>query len=1057
MKKIFAFGIICCFLLSLAVHAAGPAGSKGALQTSNGDGTFGSAAPGTAAASNARGLPANSWSGLNILGDAYSYNSSFVPQSNTYGTIVGKTAGAAPTYNVIKNFSFFTCDVVSSQLVPNIFPAAFNNSAVLWLPNPSDVTYGGGSFQNHLIDTQSCVLGGLTWAAIPTPRKIFAQSGCTTTGPWGNTGDPVNNNWPSYLGITTSSNGATASCPITTQGNPVYIWYQMVANNGGAFTYNIDGGSNTTVTTQGQNSFTFPNSANSNYTSGTPTTLGGIRIPSVSPGSHTINFAITSTTSVSNTVTIEGLATPANGPLHGSAPAVFLGGQLNSSTSFLTAISAFNSAWKSLTTTLASDGLSVGFADVQAKVLATPSTDYTFSNLLTASGQKHIAEAFLAIMQANRPAANVISPLDTGGACNGMLLNDEYVNGSNYDINTTANSAVVTVNNYKFNPATATRNGGGDVGKRFCVGVTGHADNGPCTYILSASTTSGGSSATLGANMNATGGAYGVMGGYPANPNDPSTAQDDSAFITLALQGSRLIGGKVLLPTNCMVHNMQDIPFSWLDGNNAGLNYGGNFDLVNGIGPEPTVLYNGITGTPSDTQVGININNAQNARLSNFMIAGVVFPTTNSPLAGAAIGYTVSQGLGPDFPVWTDHLSFFQNTVDVGEAFGWNQEVDFTASATGKVLTVSAITSNNFTSAYKWAYSGDYLALGRTITGVGIPSGETITSVAPNGQAGTYGLSLTVSTTVSSESMKSVAAAGGMRLMDVYSQHFITAIGYNGDMSDSEIDYSYCTGTFMRICWYLGPNTAGFANGSNRWVGGRGEEQGVADIVCDGCNVWTGSREYQFNQGFNIINKGGEVHVQGGYMYAGGHCNTPDQDKAMVQLAGSNPITTLDGVALEPLDFGSGCTQAGNQYLFSTSTGGTYTGGLTTVHGGSAIGLTQLYNWTNGTFTHYVQDVDGWPKLNTSIIPTVSGLSLVTTSQQGGIDSGSVLSGVTSSVGVLIISGLPPAPNSWNCEGGDQTIGTIAAQVLAGTTSSSCALQLSTTTGGKVWYSGQPH
>lgn len=54
------------------------------------------------------------------------------------------------------------------------------------------------------------------------------------------------------------------------------------------------------------------------------------------------------------------------------------------------------------------------------------------------------------------------------------------------------------------------------------------ADVGPTTYVLSVDTAH--NTATLGKNMLGNHShAYAVMGGYPADPSDPSTARDDTA------------------------------------------------------------------------------------------------------------------------------------------------------------------------------------------------------------------------------------------------------------------------------------------------------------------------------------------------------------------------------------------------------------------------------------------------------------------------------------------------------------------------------------------------
>ena len=176
-------------------------------------------------------------------------------------------------------------------------------------------------------------------------------------------------------------------------------------------------------------------------------------------------------------------------------------------------------------------------------------------------------------------------------------------------------------------------------------------------------------------------------------------------------------------------------------------------------------------------------------------------------------------------------------------------------------------------------------------------------------------------------------------------------------------------------------------------------------------------------------------------------------DSAQVLISGSGHDFSMVGVGFEEHNPADGNVN----YLMETATGSTsdYVSieGGNNVHAGSAIGVYSPSN--GGAPTHYKQDAAGIPKLDTTVIPTVAGLSYVTTSKTGGIYSGSVLSGVTTGSGVLTLSGLPAAPNSWNCQGGDQTAANSFA--LSSSTSTSCALTGSTTSGDTVWYSGQAH
>lgn len=940
-----------------------------------------------------RGLPSNQWTGIYVFGDATSNNNGFLPQINGWGGIVAKQMGIGPTYYVKNDFSHFDCDVVNEEIAPLRQPNNGNNIPALWMPTASEPTWGGGFYQAHLIDNLACHLGADTWITVPQSHKTYAQalSNVTTSGAWVTT-----STYGSY-GQTTNENGDTMSLTTTTYGGPIYLWYYGTGNDGGTFTYNLDGGPNTTLTTQGQNQFTFPISSSSH-------TLFGQRIPASPVGSHTVNIAVTSTTSSSNNVTIFGIGTPPRVPYSAKSPILVQGGQWWVNNTYASVASVFNTAYQTQAAQLLADGLGVLFANTLNYFnYATDVAPINGSNSLDNLAQLHAANAFLGILQPVRNVDGSIDPMDYGAACNTQMYNGQGA-APTWHVLTTAGSGVIQLKNtnnvfYYWQPGLATQSGGGDVGKRICISSFGN-NVGPCTYIQSVDTAA--NTATVGLalahTVTAGNGSSVEFEGYPSNPNDPSTAHDDSNAFNAAGQAAILNGGKVHIPTNCMVHGAWPVANVLYEGNNGGIYYGQGSISTDRAAPISTILWCGITTFQDDNPVCADVSQAQHGKLKDVLVAGISFPFlgfgntagTQAGLTGVGVGYGQSSGsLGAGSAFYTENVSYYQLPVSVGEAFGYNIETDFTASINGSLMSVTTITSNNMTNTYASAVNSyltsvpDMLALGRTITGAGVPANTTITSVPPTGGIGTYGLSTT--STVSSESMKTVQGHNGMEFHDKGSEYYATGIAINGDFTDSEIDQSVCTGTFMYYCWYQGPNSgANFGNGGSRWVGGRMEETGLAGLVCDGCQTFLDGVDFDFNGGFNIVTKGINSSVQqtGGWMVAGGHCNTATQDKAQYNLGGSGTGVSVDGVELGTNDFGSTCGGS-TTYLFSTATGATLSNMRVSVTGGLTVGgidgtVTNLFNWTNGTPFKYKQNTAGWPIIdNTQTVLSASSTGAV--------------------------------------------------------------------------------
>jgi len=960
--------------------------------------------------SQSRGLATNSWQGYSIVGDVTSRNNQYFPLGSGYGGIIAKNMGIGPTYYVTNDFSHNDCDIVQLDIVPNINPGVQDNAAVTWLPSANDPGYGGGFYQAHEADTNSCRMGGLTWMAVPKKYKTYAQAGCTPTGSWTNSAS-----YTGYYGLVSNTNGDSLTCNVTTNGGPVYLWYQMQQSNGGTFTYQIDSGPLTTVATQGNNAI-----------GAGGISLGGIRIPVGSSGAHTINVVVTSSTSGSNTVTIEGYGTPPNVPWHGSSPMVYLGGQLLAAQNGpqTNAVAAFNADQRNQANMLAADGLGVAFADIQSYVVSSDYSNPGSSAKLLASGQGHVADAFSAVMQYSPVASNSVNPLDYGASCNTQFFagNNFYNMGAN-GLQTTSGSAVISINNYVFQPGTATQNGGGDVGKVISMNCGGH-DIGPTTYIASVDT--GANTATVGENAAITCNGTTVnttvmLGGYPSNPNDPSTAQDDTNAIQLATAAAAIQskgsgggtsgGGRVSLPDRCMVHNLKPAEGVEIVGNMGGYDYSTGNNV--GFNKASTKLYIGETGFNTDVDsagnpryIGIDVTNATKLRLRDINIQGNAFPVyglTGSYFGMACIGATSSTALAPEAFV-LDHV--FVNLCPTGVGFpaGFSYAVGFTASISGNVMNVTAVSTSNFANITAQTGVNDWLAVGRTVTGSGVTANTKITSVPIGTTLGNYGVS--ISQTVGSEAMTSPNNQAFMSGSSRNSMFEANGIGVQADLSDwTEMGDIY-TGNYVNAL-YMGPNIVGTGNGANRIMGGRFEENGAVDtgsnFTCDGCTS-TQLTGVQFQSlssaAYGIRFKGStnQVTVTGGMLQGMGGSNTNAADRAQVAFdSGTATNISFDGVDFYEAHTGGGHTV---NYLFESLSGSALD--YISVKGGSAI---QGYaispnNWVGGTPSHYLQDVAGLPQVDT----TQSTLNIGTTGLVA-IGSTGAKAGLHDALGQFLVTG----------------------------------------------------
>jgi lysophospholipase L1-like esterase len=185
------------------------------------------------------------------------------------------------------------CDVAATQIFPNgDSPALTAHTVSSTLIGTNDVdVYGTGSYEAIYM---LCDRAIITWLGVPLEYKVLANgANATTTG-----SGKVDSTWNAW---TTGAQGATISFTITTSSiGPIYAWPLIDDQSSATYSYSLDG-----VVIGTNNVQTSPNMATQN---GTSRSLGFIRIPAVSAGTHVVKFTQTSTGS--NGVSVVGVGSP---------------------------------------------------------------------------------------------------------------------------------------------------------------------------------------------------------------------------------------------------------------------------------------------------------------------------------------------------------------------------------------------------------------------------------------------------------------------------------------------------------------------------------------------------------------------------------------------------------------------------------------------------------------------------------------------------------------------------------------------------------------------------
>jgi hypothetical protein len=199
------------------------------------------------------------------------------------------------------------CDVAATQIFqngdsPTVTPHIV--SSMLVGTNDVDVKGTGAYEATYML----CERAAISWLGVPLEYKVPANGkNVTTTG-----AGSLDSTWHAW---TTAAQGATVSFTITTSNlGPIYAWPLVNDASTATYTYSIDG----TIAGSAQVQTT-PLMATQ---AGTTKSLGFIRIPAVSAGTHVVTF--TQTSSGTSGVSVVGIGSPFGG-VGNQLPTVLVG------------------------------------------------------------------------------------------------------------------------------------------------------------------------------------------------------------------------------------------------------------------------------------------------------------------------------------------------------------------------------------------------------------------------------------------------------------------------------------------------------------------------------------------------------------------------------------------------------------------------------------------------------------------------------------------------------------------------------------------------------------
>jgi hypothetical protein len=213
------------------------------------------------------------------------------PSKQAYPALVAAFESVPLTNRAISGDQ--ACDVPATQIFANgDSPTLTAHTVSSTLIGTNDVdNKGTGSYEAIYMLCDQAII---SWLGVPLEYKALANGkNATTTG-----SGKVDSTWNAW---TTGAQGATVSFTITTSSvGPIYAWPLSDDRSSATYTYSLDG-----TVIGSKNVQTSPQMATDN---GTTRSLGFIRIPAVSAGTHVVTFTQTSTGS--SGVSVVGVGSP---------------------------------------------------------------------------------------------------------------------------------------------------------------------------------------------------------------------------------------------------------------------------------------------------------------------------------------------------------------------------------------------------------------------------------------------------------------------------------------------------------------------------------------------------------------------------------------------------------------------------------------------------------------------------------------------------------------------------------------------------------------------------
>jgi lysophospholipase L1-like esterase len=337
--------------------------------------------------------------GLWTFGDSITVGASATDDAHSYTGLMAndfvvtvaqpKNFAVSGTYGADANSAIFT----------NVVPKEGSNPIITLMIGTNDANNGSIIVPGYTTTFTQLQMASAARAALSDINTIAGNaSSITKTGTWGS-----DTTYPPITGMSSTTNGSTASTSIIAPAGLIYLYYALFATSGGKFTVSI-GGALATDTVTGNTELT-SQPATAFYAASVTRAVGLARYV-VTPGTHNVVVTITSAGGAGNQVSIFGFAIPPNVVNRGTTAAkIFVAGTIRQQNDLLSANTALaDSTTKAAMAVLSGDGLNVHFVDVRKYVNATlDMSDVAVQNVPASglppvhpndSGHNHLRQAF---------------------------------------------------------------------------------------------------------------------------------------------------------------------------------------------------------------------------------------------------------------------------------------------------------------------------------------------------------------------------------------------------------------------------------------------------------------------------------------------------------------------------------------------------------------------------------------------------------------------------------------------------------------------------------------